>query len=144
MNRLKIVKLGPNGELFHRGFIVRSKNFRVFMHRFMMSDPDHEFHNHPFEWSFSIILWGTYVEKRLVGPGQIETIEHGPGSINVIKKTDFHRVTLESGDVFTLFFAGPKTGTWGFKDPDTFVYESSEDFFKRKNVTAAQDIVDID
>lgn len=143
MSLLRIVHLGPNGAVFDRGFLVRTKWLRVFLHRFLMSDPDEEFHSHPFKWSFSLILSGYYIEDRLVD-GKVVTKLYGPGDINVIRSTDFHSVTLASDDVFTVFIAGPKVSEWGFKHPKTGVYETADDFWKRKGIKPSQDTTDID
>ena len=31
----------------------------------------------------------------------------------------FHRITRVSPDTWTLFVTGPKTSTWGFRNPET-------------------------
>lgn len=93
----------------------------VFVHEFRRGDSDREYHNHPWHLSFSLILAGGYTEERLVvrdGDYRVERRTFRPGMINVIRNTDFHRVSLLDGKTtWTLFIAGKRTGEeWGFLD----------------------------
>jgi hypothetical protein len=106
------------------------KYFSVFLHKFHSSDPGVDTHNHPWAWSFSLILVGSYIEKRLLHgrshrqPGDDNDMfrkkRFSPGSINFIDNSVFHRVTLddEKKGMWTLFVAGPRTKEWGFRDKD--------------------------
>jgi len=112
--------------------------FGVFLHRFVDSDEVGEIHNHPWTYCVSIILTGGYFENRCkwefdesktledgtrfarLGEMTLET--HLPFSINVIQHDDMHRVTLMNGPAWTLFFHGPRVGTWGFADLTTMKY----------------------
>lgn len=38
----------------------KNGGWRVYLHRFFSTDS--ELHNHPWHWSFSIVLWGSYTE----------------------------------------------------------------------------------
>jgi hypothetical protein len=109
----------------------RRRGWAVFLHHIVAGDPDPELHDHP-SWSVSIILAGGYLERRLVKLvrykdtwGQSLLFHHhrerwfGPGSINVIRGTDFHRLFLEpSRDAWTLFIRGPRVKPWGFLQRD--------------------------
>ncbi len=77
------------------------------------------FHNHPFDWGFGIILAGGYMEERISGLNMIGHRAFKPLSLNWITKDTFHRVDLLDGPCWTLFVMGPKTDTWGFKNPET-------------------------
>lgn len=93
----------------------------VFIHEFKRGDSDREYHNHPWHWSFSIILAGGYVEERLkLVEGEYRVVEKTfrPGMLNIIRNDDFHRVALLDGKTtWTLFVAGRRTGeSWGFLD----------------------------
>jgi hypothetical protein len=95
----------------------KNKNilFNVFIHRFMQSDYP-AIHNHPWNWSFSIILKGGYWEHL-----PDKTIWRGPGSIRLMRPgNDLHWVEIpESGKTWTLFFRGKTISGWGFMpDPE--------------------------
>jgi hypothetical protein len=92
--------------------------FNIFLHRFERSDDDGALHSHPWSWGVSIILAGGYSEERRIGD-TVERVTFGPGSINVIRHEDFHRVDLLEEDAWSLFIAGPKLGTWFFWDRET-------------------------
>lgn len=93
----------------------------VFVHEFKRGDSDAEYHNHPWFFSFSIIIAGGYVEERLKlveGQYKVVTRTLRPGMVNIIRNDDFHRVELLDGKTaWTLFVAGRRTGdSWGFLD----------------------------
>lgn len=90
--------------------------FAVFLHHFHRGDVDRDQHNHPWDLSVSIVLAGGYREER----GD-ETRVVLPGTVNVIRADDFHRVDLLNPGMgsWSLFVAGRKTGGWGFKDKAT-------------------------
>ena len=135
-------KLGeklPNRIIYRRGnepYLTRHYIIRkfvrwlpsVYLHQFHESDEDQELHNHPWLWSLSIILAGSYREERLVGNSIKENILK-PGMLNFIRSNDFHRVDLLSNNVWTLFISGPRLQecrekSWGFLNRYTkkFVY----------------------
>lgn len=86
---------------------------QVYLHRFFRSDHDGELHSHPWKWSIAIVLAGGYIEERRVGD-DVVSIRRGPGSINLIRSNDFHRVDLIGAESWSLFIAGPKSGSWFF------------------------------
>lgn len=82
-------------------------------------------HNHPWPWSFSIILVGGYTEERtpdvfdvdgLHAGNTITTKTYRPISFNFITHKDFHRVDILENDAWSLFFTGwrSKNRSWGF------------------------------
>lgn len=97
----------------------------IYLHRFHSSDQGDELHNHPWEWSVSLILSGGYSEEFREGDGRetwwVNRREKRPGELNFIRAGDFHRVDLhdEEKGAWTLFFAGPRTKDWGFWDRHT-------------------------
>lgn len=119
---------------------VWDKTFGIYLHRFHRGDEDRELHNHPFAWSFSVILVGGYLEERRVFDEfarpermwNVEKREVRPGQINFIGKNDFHRVDLIDGECWTLFVAGPKIGTWGFWERETDKAFPWREFIERK------------
>lgn len=114
---------------------------RVYLHLFHSGDAD--LHNHPWHWSFSLVLWGSYTETYFDAP----TIYYRDGStdgepdvrsmrcgeeprmlqrrvrwFNWIGRQRFHQITelhprFGIGPV-TLFVSGPAHGkSWGFWVP---------------------------
>jgi hypothetical protein len=106
-----------------RTYLGGGDGARCFLHRFVSDDTKNELHSHPFEWSFSIILVGSYREHRasgrFVGESSVVLSDRFtrvfcPGSRNYISWDTFHRVELVTKEVWTLFFHGPRTKDWGF------------------------------
>lgn len=100
----------------------------VYLHHFHSSDQGDELHNHPWKWGVSLIMAGGYSEEYCSQtiPGLVMRREKGFGKLNFIKADDFHRVDLhdETKGAWTLFFAGPRTGEWGFWDRHTQTFKS--------------------
>lgn len=89
-----------------------SGGWNAHLHCFLQGDSDRELHNHPHKWSYSLILWGSYLEEREGLPPRVRRA----GSIAKLSDSLFHRVTLISPQVWTLWITGPKTQLWGFRD----------------------------
>lgn len=90
--------------------------FAIFIHFFHRGDKDRDLHNHPWDMSVAVVLQGGYIEEREDG---FRT--HRTGSINIIRKDDYHRVELlypKKGS-WSLFIAGKNVGSWGFRDNHT-------------------------
>jgi hypothetical protein len=98
------------------------KGGNIFLHHFHDSDKGTELHNHPWKWSFGLILLGGYSEERRTKDDNVEARTVKPGSINFITNKIFHRVDLLENDAWTIFFAGPRTQDWGFWDRNTKEY----------------------
>lgn len=90
--------------------------FNLFLHRFHRSDNAGELHSHPWAWSVSLILTGGYSEERRQADDSVTRRVVLPGSINVIRANDYHRVDLLQRDCWTVFLVGPKVDTWFFWD----------------------------
>lgn len=87
----------------------------VYLHRFIGSDEAGLFHNHPWDESASLMLWGGYVEERLdVAANEVTRRRYDPGSVNTIGPDDYHRVDLVDEEAWTLFLAGRPNQSWGF------------------------------
>lgn len=106
--------------------------FAMFLHKFHRGDADRDQHNHPWDLSVAIILAGGYQEDR----GN-ETRVVLPGTVNVIRKDDFHRVDLLDPTMgsWSLFVAGRKTGGWGFRDKTTGAFIPQKDYLAAKGMT---------
>ncbi len=106
--------------------------FALFLHKFHRGDADREQHNHPWNLSVAIVLAGGYREER---GDAVHT--HRPGSVNVIRGNDFHRVDLlnPAAGSWSLFVAGRKTRGWGFRDKETGAFIPWKDYLAAKGIT---------
>lgn len=96
----------------------------LFLHKFVSDDAEAQLHNHPWQWSASFILMGSYrecrgeiIKKHDDGDIELKKIEpqtYETGDINFIRQNDFHRVDLQSDHVWTLFLHGPRVDDWSF------------------------------
>ena len=112
----------------------REDGVAVFLHCFHRGDDDAELHDHPWRWSFALILSGGYREERRIGTSEHVRVRLvRPGTINVIRGDDYHRVDLLSDEAWSLFVAGPQTGkTWSFWDRVTGAVTPWREFITRK------------
>lgn len=96
----------------------RLLGLRPLLHHFHQGDGDRALHNHPWKWSLSIILKGSYTEERIAREHPLSsarrTVTRKVRWFNLLRDTDFHRVAELHGDVWTLFITGPRTQDWGF------------------------------
>ncbi len=92
--------------------------YRVYLHRFVASDPGRGLHNHPWNRAVSLVLSGRYEEIRMAnaqGDHEIHTRRISTGHLNWIDGSIFHRINLiDNAESWTLFVHGPKAKTWGF------------------------------
>lgn len=83
------------------------------LHRFLRSDGDEEFHDHPWD-NRTLMISGGYWD---VTPTSRQWV--APGEILIRKAHDFHRIELEDGVIpMTIFWHGPKINEWGFLGVD--------------------------
>lgn len=103
---------GEHGEPYlERYYLCSVFGWCAYIHRFLASDPDRGLHDHPWGWSMSVILTGSYSEVR---EGAWRRLF--PGQVNVIRGHDFHRILLDQGEeAWTLFIHGPRVKGWGFR-----------------------------
>ncbi len=81
--------------------------WRVYLHRFVDSDPD-GLHSHPWRYGFTVILVGWYLERRRFGQRVVRWL-------GIVNGDTFHRVIKPHGpDVWTLFIHSPRVMNWGF------------------------------
>lgn len=92
----------------------------IYLHKFFRGDMDRNLHNHPWRWSFSLILTGGYDEERLKG-NTVVTRRMNPGRFNLLTGKTFHRISLvdEGYGAWTLFCSGEKVKDWGFLVEET-------------------------
>lgn len=103
---------GEHGEPYlERYYVCSLRGWRVYIHRFLASDPDRGLHDHPWDHSTSLVLAGGYRELRTYSYRILR-----PGHLNRIRGHDFHRILLDPGrEAWTLFLHGPRTKGWGFR-----------------------------
>lgn len=94
--------------------------FNLFLHQFHASDLPPA-HDHPWPWSRSLILQGSYVETRKQAGDYYERRTFKPGDVNDIDSSTRHYVTLQTPEVWTLFLVGRKDRPWGFWTKDGWV-----------------------
>src|SRR5215212_5382601 len=101
---------GPRDPVTNKGW--KNRPFNVFLHKFHMGDDADALHNHPWKWSYSLILCGGYVEERRVSRAWADGVAHSivrrtvrPGRVNRINANDYRRVDLIEKDCWTLFIA---------------------------------------
>lgn len=115
-----------------RGYISRKEGepkdttpyrLNIYLHRFFSHDYDRDTHSHPWAWSFSVVLWGGYIEEKRNKRTGISVIRRvWPGMINILGPQDFHRVIeLKGRETWTLFFTGGRASVWGFLVNGLFV-----------------------
>lgn len=100
-----------------RYFVCALFGIRVYLHRFVGSDPDRGLHDHPWRWAMSFILRGWYYEATRRGMHQVHWF-------NFLTGDSFHRVILMPGplagvhtppEVWSLFIVPAKdVKVWGF------------------------------
>jgi hypothetical protein len=111
-------------DYLERYYVTTIFGMRIYLHRFIGSDPDRGLHDHPWSWAFSLILAGFYYEQRRDG---IRRRRWG----NWLTGDSFHRVILPRIDgnygihledqepeyqpCWTLFIhRAKKNKSWGF------------------------------
>jgi hypothetical protein len=141
IKKLPSLTIAPRGIKYLTRYYTLLKDrdlFNIYIHQFHSSDLDTGvkgfglLHNHPFKWSFSFIVDGSYAEERLLKNGNIIVRVLKPGMFNFISREDFHRVDLLTDTVWTVFFTGPRIknedSNWGFWDRVTRKYKDFRDF----------------
>lgn len=116
----------------------------IYLHCFHSSDEDLEFHNHPWNYSFSILLSGMYREYFLQN-GKVKKRILSPGNFNFINANKFHRIELISDKTWTLFISGGLVQNWGFINTDNnqFLYWQEHERLKALKGTGERSIANI-
>lgn len=86
----RLIKDGDTPYL-ERYYVGSPFGLRIYLHRFVASDPDRGMHDHPWQWALSIILSGWYYEERRdTLPGRPRMVRR----LNWLRGDTFHRVLL--------------------------------------------------
>ena len=110
---------GPDGRPYlERYHLTRLPfGYRVYLHRFVASDPGRGLHNHPWKHALSLVLCGSYRETRMLGAAADNTLHSrrlGAGHVNLISGNVFHRIDLAAGgECWSLFVHAPRAKSWG-------------------------------
>lgn len=105
--------IGPADKPYlERYHVFTALGVRVCLHRFVASDPDCGYHDHPWRWAISVVLAGWYWERTR---GRVRMVRW----CNVLTGDTFHRVDLPGGNsarcVWTLFVhRACDNKEWGF------------------------------
>lgn len=94
----------------HRFYIGDIFGWRIYLHRFVGSDPK-GLHNHPWKYGFSLILVGWYLEERRHGLYERRFL-------NFVHGDTMHRV-IHRGICWSLFFHSMRCMNWGFLKEDS-------------------------
>ena len=62
------------------------------------------------------------------------------GSLESLRRDDFHRVDLLERDSWSLFVAGPRVGSWGFADRRTGEFTPWREFIARVRGQSSTDV----
>jgi hypothetical protein len=94
--------------------IPRNPFFNIYLHNFKRSDEDEAHHDHGWLFNFSILIQGQYTEHMIKKGGieQVKTLT--AGHVKWRWGRSPHRLELRHGEVWTLFFTGPRIMKWGF------------------------------
>lgn len=100
----------------------------VCIHRFVKSDPDRGYHDHPWKRALSFILCGGYDERivhkgdELDSEGKPKYVTHRRNrfTFNYLNGADvYHRVMIKEGkDAWTIFFFQKRSKVWGMLSLD--------------------------
>lgn len=101
-----------NVPYLERYYVCTLLGVRMYLHRFVGSDPDRGHHDHPWPWALSIVLRDFYYEQRRSGTRIVRWF-------NFLTGDTFHRVILPTDhgvhEVWTLFIHRAKdVKPWGF------------------------------
>ena len=92
--------------------------YRIYLHRFVASDPGRGLHNHPWRHAISLLLSGTYQETRMLTAESNHALQRRwlrAGHLNFISGDVYHRINIAAGaECWSLFLHAPKTRDWGF------------------------------
>lgn len=113
----KVIVNCDRDEYLHRWYLIRTKKFGLFIHKFIRSDEDRATHSHP--WNFIVIpLWQGYLEHNDTGITRVF-----PLLGTRFRKAEYrHRVELiEDKPSWSLFVRFEERIEWGFWPKEGFI-----------------------
>lgn len=119
-------------------FYLGERNANIYyLHRMLGPDPDRDLHNHPWKLANSLVLHGSYIERRLEFGFQKRKIEYIPASVintvrgfyyynavnsrNVLGEYTWHTIVeIKEPETWTLFWHSEWSRSWGFLGADGY------------------------
>lgn len=137
---VKVIRSRKGDLHFRRWALVESDPFSIYLHFVYRADEDIALHNHPWEWCWSMILYGGYYEKRatheMMNSKMVTSIHsyrgiRGPLSTLKMKPQHYHAIRgLYKKVSVSLFLAGKRTPSWGYLITDKRVkVENTDDWY---------------
>lgn len=125
---LKCIVIYENEKPYLARFYLHNNNseISIFLHYFFESDDPDSFHNHPWAKSFSLILFGGYVEEWFLNTESVINIKsttYSPKDLNTIYPAKFHRISLTQPGCWSLFIGADKLCGWHFWNKNTGEYD---------------------
>lgn len=119
----ELIRRSDGKVYLHRKFLIpRNRIFNVYLHEFFASDDKRAHHDHPW-WSFSCILYGKYIEHKILAGGVHSARVYVAGNCKFRSAEYAHRLELIDGQrCITLFITGPKIREWGFHLRDGWMH----------------------
>lgn len=115
------IRIGAGDLLLAWRYVLRrDEGGCIYVHHWQRSDPD-DLHDHPWDFT-SVVLRGSYRERRLDPHNGPYVVERPTGSIGYRRALDRHRVEILPGaDVWSMIITGPVQREWGFWPGGEFV-----------------------
>lgn len=85
----------------------------IYLHWVLRSDDDRALHDHPW-WNASLLLRGSYVEHKIAAGGVHYRTRVNAGDVVLRTARAAHRLEIDAGPCWSLFFFGPRVRDWGF------------------------------
>lgn len=95
--------------------VPRNPTFNVYLHHILQDDMDGALHDHPWD-NTTIVLKGGYIEHTTDG-----FHIRRAGDVIHRKAEDLHRLTVGTGEAWTLFLTGAWKRSWGFQCGERWV-----------------------
>lgn len=124
---------GDNDTLYMiRWTIIRTKYFRIMIHKMLQPDGDRCCHDHPFSF-ITFVLYGGYEEQIRHQDGTFSYKRNKPGIILYRRPEFSHRIAkLPKGISWTLVLRSGKIAEWGFWTKEG--WKSWKEFLSPKNL----------
>lgn len=110
----RVIRSGDQPYLV-RVYLASWRGWRLYLHRFLVSDGERWLHDHPFA-GLALVLSGGYEEEVLPALGaRPRTLRRRWW--NWIPARKFHRIAAVRPNTWTLFVHGRHRNAWGFLEP---------------------------
>lgn len=110
----RVIRSGDQPYLV-RVYLGHLGGWRLYLHRFLVSDGERWLHDHPFD-AVAVVLAGGYQEEVLPALGAAPRTRRRRWW-NWIPARKFHRIAAVRPNTWTLFAHGPHRKVWGFLEP---------------------------